>query len=86
MASNLTLYELRVHIGRAINAYVHEMKISSNDQEIDPRLNGHIIHTLQISNYDLIVEKKVNIDKVSLCNPDGGLNDKVKRILSGMFK
>jgi len=32
VASNLTLYELRVHIGRTINAYVNEMKISMNDQ------------------------------------------------------
>jgi len=55
VASNLTLYELRVHIGRTINAYVHEMKISLNNQEIDPRLNGHVIHSLKISGGDLIV-------------------------------
>lgn len=55
VASNLTLYELRVHIGRTINAYVHEMKISLNNQEIDPRLNGHVLHSLKISGGDLIV-------------------------------
>ena len=30
--SNLTLYELRVQIGRTINAYVNEMKIMHNEE------------------------------------------------------
>jgi hypothetical protein len=62
------------------------MKISQNDREIDPRFNGHIIHTLNLSEGDLIIEKKVSIEKVSLCNAEGGLNDKAKKVLLAMFK
>jgi hypothetical protein len=62
------------------------MKIILNGEEIDPRLNGHIIHTLNLSGGDLIIEKKVTIEKVSLCLPNGGLNEKVKKVLLGMFK
>jgi hypothetical protein len=84
--SNLTLFELRTQIGRTINAYVHEMKISQNDQEIDHRMNGQIIHTLNLSAGDLIIEKKVTIEKVTLCSIEGGLNDKAKKVLLMMFK
>jgi hypothetical protein len=84
--SNLTLWELRVHIGRTINAYVNEMKISSNGEEIDSRFNGHIIHTLNLQASDLIIEKKITVEKISLCNADGTLNDKTKKVLSSMFK
>ena len=59
--SNLTLFELRTQIGRTINAYVNEMKIMQSDIEIDPRMNGHIIHTLNLSDGDLIIEKKITI-------------------------
>ncbi len=49
-------------------------------------MNGHIIHTLNLSAGDLIIEKKVSIEKVSLCNAEGGLNDKAKNVLLAMFK
>lgn len=59
--SNMTLYELRAQIGKHINAYVHEFKILINEQELDPRFNGQIIHTLDLSSSDLIIEKKVSL-------------------------
>ena len=86
MNSNLTLHELCVQIGRTINAYAHEMKLFSNDKEIDERLNGHVIHTLNLAKSDIVIEKKVTIDKISLLEPEGGLNQKAKNVLSGIFK
>jgi len=35
---------------------------------------------------DLIVEKKVTVEKVNLCEPDGSLNEKCKIVLRKMFK
>ena len=49
-------------------------------------MNGQIIHTLNLSAGDLIVEKKVTIEKVSLCSPEGGLSEKTKKVLLLMFK
>ena len=56
--SNLTLHELRFEIGRHINAYPHEMKIMANGKELDNRLNGQVLHTINLTS-DLLIEKKV---------------------------
>jgi hypothetical protein len=49
-------------------------------------MNGQIIHKLNLSPGDLIIEKKVTIEKISLCNAEGGLNEKAKKVLLMMFK
>lgn len=84
--SNLTLYELRAQIARHINAYVNEFKIMINEVELDPRFNGQVIHTLDLSSGDLVLEKKVTIDKIGLAEPDGNLTEKCKTVLRMMFK
>lgn len=56
------------------------------DKELNPRLNGRVIHTLALSSSDLIVEKKVTVEKVNLCESDGSLNEKCKIVLKNMFK
>lgn len=62
------------------------MKIIQDDQEIDPRLNGHIIHTLNLSSGDLVIEKKISIEKIPLSDAEGNLTQKTRIILSSMFK
>ncbi len=82
--SDITLYELRVCIGRKINCYPHEMKLSVNNVEIDPRLNGHIIYTVPFKG-DIVVEKICEIPREVLTNSVGELSAKAKHILSIMF-
>lgn len=84
--ANLTLHELRAQLARQLNAYPHELKLILGDKELDPRLSGRVIHTLDLTNGDLIAEKKSTVEKVGLCEPDGSLNEKCKGVLRSMFK
>lgn len=60
--ANLTLHELRAQLSRQLNAYPHELKlILLGDKELDPRLSGRVIHTLGLTNGDLIAEKKSTV-------------------------
>ena len=49
-------------------------------------MNGRVIHTLGLTNSDLIAEKKVSVEKVSLTDSDGNLTDKCKEVLRKIFK
>jgi hypothetical protein len=62
------------------------MKILIDDKELDERLNGHVIHTIDLTSSDLIIEKNVTIEKISLSESDGSLTEKTKLVLKSMFK
>lgn len=84
--ASLTLHELRAQIAKHLNAYPNELRLLLGDRQLDPRLSGRVIHTLNLTSADLIVEKCVTVDKVTLCETDGSLNEKCKSVLRGMFR
>ena len=53
--ANLTLHEFNAQIAKQINAYPQEIKLLLGDKELNPRLNGRVIHTLGLSIADLVV-------------------------------
>ena len=61
------------------------MKIVYKGKELDPRLNGHIIHTLEFED-DLIIEKKVEVEKVPLSDGENNLTDKARSVFIGLFR
>lgn len=84
--AHLTLHELRGQLARQLNAYPHELKLLLGDKELDPRLSGRVIHTLNLNCADLVAEKKSTVEKVGLCETDGSLNEKCKAVLRSMFR
>lgn len=52
--AHLTLHELRGQLARQLNAYPHELKLLLGDKELDPRLSGRVIHTLNLNSADLV--------------------------------
>ena len=60
-------------IAKHLNAYPHELRLLLGDKELDPRFNGRVIHTLGLTNSELVAEKKVSVEKVSLTDDDGNL-------------
>ena len=54
VSANLTLHELRAEIARHLNAYPSELRLLVNEKELDPRLNGRAIHTLGLTNSELV--------------------------------
>jgi hypothetical protein len=62
------------------------LRLLINEKELDPRLNGRVIYTLGLTNAEIVAEKKVTVDKVGLCEPDGSLTEKCKEVLRRIFK
>ncbi len=52
--SNLTFYELRAQLARQLNAYPHELKLLLGNKELDSRLSGRVIHTLNLTSAEII--------------------------------
>jgi hypothetical protein len=48
LPSNSTLYELRNVICRVVNAFIPELRVFANGSELPPRLNGHLLYSLQL--------------------------------------
>lgn len=53
---------------------------------MDPRFNGRVIHTLGLTNAEIIAEKKVNVEKMSLTDHEGNMIDKCKEVLRKIFR
>lgn len=86
VSASLTLHELRAEIARHLNAYPHELRLLVGDKELDPRFNGRVIHTLNLTNSDLIAEKKSTVEKVNLTDSDNNLIEKCKEVLRKIFR
>ena len=86
VSANLTLHELRAEIARHLNAYPSELRLLLGDKELDPRFNGRVIHTLGLTNSELIAEKKSTVEKVGLTDNDGNLAEKCKEVLRKVFR
>ena len=65
--ASLTLHELKAIISRHLNAYPKEVKLLHKDKELNPRLSGRVIHTLGLTEGEVVAEKISSVDKIGLC-------------------
>jgi hypothetical protein len=86
VSASLTLHELRAQIARHLNAYPHELRLLVNEKELDPRMNGRVIHTLGLTNSEIVAEKKMTVEKINLVDADGNLHEKCKEVLRKIFR
>ena len=84
--ASLTLHELKAIVSRHINAFPKEVKLLHGDKELNPRLSGRVIHTLGLTEGEVVVEKVSTVEKISLCQVDGSLTEKCKGALRKMFR